>query len=226
MRLQVDTITLLDSVERHRARLFDSLERLTPAEWRASSRCEDWSVADVVGHLRWGTESGLELLRRVDQGCGERVFDGFDPRTTPEAGLEPLRGHDPAENLAALRAGTATLLAAARDLAVRGVEEEADTPLGWVPWPLAVNHLLWDSWLHERDILVPLGGATGPDPGEVRLVGSYQLVPLGAVLARAGVRCRIDLRLEGAGGGAYRLSLGDELVVDHPQEPPGDEGCL
>jgi uncharacterized protein (TIGR03083 family) len=226
LRLPIDSGTLLDSLERHRGRLIGSLEGLSATEWRAPSRCAGWSVADVVGHLRWGTEVGVELLRRVEQGSDDRLFEGFDSRLTPRSALEPLRGRHPAEHLAAVRDGTTTLLAVARDLAARGVEEEADTPLGWVPWPLAVNHLLWDSWLHERDVLVPLDGAPDPDPVEVRLVGSYQLVLLGAMLAGVGMRCRVDLRLEGAGGGAYRLTAGDEVVIDHPEEPPAEGGCI
>ncbi len=136
----------------------------------------------------------------------------------------PLRAHADAENLAAIREGDARMLAAARGLAAAGVEEEADTPLGWVPWPLSLNHLLWDSWLHERDLLLPLGAAPAPDPREVALVGSYQLVPLGSILARVGVRCRIDLRLGGTGGGAYRLDVGDAVAVDHPTDAAGRGG--
>ncbi len=106
------------------------------------------------------------------------------------------------------------------------MEAEADTPLGWVPWPLALNHLLWDAWLHERDILVALGRDPTVDPAEVRLVAAYQLVPLGSILLRAGMPGLVDLRLEGTGGGAHRLRAGDEVAVDRPDEPPGEEGCL
>jgi uncharacterized protein (TIGR03083 family) len=227
VRVEVDPPALLDALERHRARLLGSLEALDTAAWAAPTRCTAWPVADVVAHLRWGTGVGLELVRRVGTGSGERLFASFDPTATPEAELAPLRGIDPAEHLAAIRTGTAEILRAARELAARGVEgEEADTPLGWVPWPLAVNHLLWDSWLHERDVLLPLGRAPDPDPAEVHLVGSYQLVILGAVLSRFGGTATVDLRLEGACGGAQRLRVGDEVVVDHPVEPPGEEGCI
>jgi uncharacterized protein (TIGR03083 family) len=226
VRAEVDPPTLLDALERQRARLVASVEGLDAAAWTAPSRCAGWTVGDEVAHLRWATDTGLELIRRVEAGSGERLFDGFDPRATPEAALAPLRGRDPAEHLEVIRSGTATLLAAARDLAGRGVEEEADTPLGWVPWPLAVNHLLWDSWLHERDVLVPLGAARTPDPLEVGLVGSYQLVILGGVLAMFRARTTVDLRLDGSCGGAHRLRVGDEVVVDHPDGPPGEEGCI
>lgn len=226
VRAEVDPRGLLDALERHRARLLGSLEGLDAGARAVPSRCAGWSVGDVVAHLRWGTEVGLELVRRVERGSDERLFTAFDPRATPEAELAPLRGRDPAEHLAVIRDGTAVLLAAGRDLVDHGVDEEADTPLGWVPWPLAVNHLLWDSWLHERDILVPLGAAPAPDPVEVGLVGSYQLAILGQVLSMFGMRCTVDLRLEGGCGGAQRLRVGDEVVVDHPDEPPSEEGCI
>ncbi|HEX6492785.1 MAG TPA: maleylpyruvate isomerase family mycothiol-dependent enzyme [Candidatus Dormibacteraeota bacterium] len=226
VRVEVDPSTVIDVFERHRARLLGALEGLDAPAWAAPSRCTAWSVADVVAHLRWGTGVGLELIRRVEAGSGNRVFAAFDPNVTPEAELAPLRGIDPAEHLSAIRTGTASILATARDLAARGVEVEADTPLGWVPWPLAVNHILWDSWLHERDVLLPLGRAADPDPVEVHLVGSYQLVILGAVLSRFGASATVDLRLEGACGEAQRLRVGDEVAVDHPAEPPGEEGCI
>jgi uncharacterized protein (TIGR03083 family) len=226
VRLEVDRSTLLDSLAGQFRRLTGSLGELSAADWRTVSRCPGWTVSDVVGHLCWGVEVSLEALRRAARGSGERLFGGFDPRVTPGLALEPVRGRDPSAHLEALTAGAATLLAEAQDLAGRGLEAEADTPLGWVPWPLALDHLLWDSWLHERDILAGLGRDPDADAVEVRLVAAYQLVPLGGILARAGMPGVVDLRLEGVGAGAYRLRLGDEIAVDHPREPPGEEGCL
>jgi hypothetical protein len=42
----------------------------------------------------------------------------------------------------------------------------------------------------------------------------------------AGARCSVDLRLDGVGGGSYRLRVGDEVSVDHPEGPPPAEGCI
>jgi uncharacterized protein (TIGR03083 family) len=226
VRLEVDPSSLLGSLAGQLRRLTGSLEGLSAAEWREPSRCPGWSVGDVTGHVCWGVELSLEVLRRAARGSSERVFGGFDPRATPDLALAPVRGRPPSAHLEALAAGTATLLAEARDLAAGGLEAEADTPLGWVPWPLALNHLLWDAWLHERDILTGLHRDPVADPVEVSLVAAYQLVPLGSMLARAGMPGVVDLRLEGVGGGAHRLRVGDEVAVDHPREPPGEEGCL
>ncbi|MDB5113968.1 MAG: hypothetical protein JWL78_1038 [Chloroflexi bacterium] len=226
VRLEVDLARLLGSLAGQLRRLTGSLEGLSAAEWRAPSRCPGWSVGDVAGHVCWGAEVSVEVLRRAARGSSERIFDGFDPRATPDLALAPVRGRRPSEHLEALAAGATALLAEARDLAAHRLEAEADTPLGWVPWPLALNHLLWDSWLHERDILTGLGRDAVADPVEVSLVAAYQLVPLGSMLARAGISGVVDLRLEGVGAGAYRLRVGDELAVDRPPEPPGEEGCL
>ncbi|HEV7466708.1 MAG TPA: maleylpyruvate isomerase N-terminal domain-containing protein [Candidatus Dormibacteraeota bacterium] len=226
MRLEVDLSTLLGSLAGQLRRLTGSLEGLSAAEWRAPSRCSGWTVSDVTGHVCWGLEVSLEVLRRAARGSSERVFDGFDPRLSPDLALDAVRGRDPSAHLEALTAGATLVLAEARDLGARGLEAEADSPLGWVPWPLALNHLLWDAWLHERDILAGLGRDPAADPVEVRLVAAYQLVPLGGIMVRAGMPGLVDLRLEGVGGGAYRLRAGDELAVDHPGEPPSEEGCL
>src|SRR5207302_2946523 len=70
VRVEVDPPTLLDALEQHRARLLGSLAALDDAAWATPSRCAGWSVADVVAHLRWGTDVGLELVRRVEGGSG------------------------------------------------------------------------------------------------------------------------------------------------------------
>jgi hypothetical protein len=40
-------------------------------------------------------------------------------------------------------------------------------------WTMNVVHILWDSWIHERDVLLPLGREQMCSVEEERLVGLY-----------------------------------------------------
>ena len=43
----------------------------------------------------------------------------------------------------------------------------AEGPTGLVPIRLLVHHALWDSWVHERDVGLPLGLAVAEEPDEI-----------------------------------------------------------
>ena len=57
----------------------------------------------------------------------------------------------------------------------------AESPAGHVPIRLVVQHALWDCWVHERDIAVPLGLAVAADPEELQSCLRYAAA-IGAVL--------------------------------------------
>jgi len=44
----------------------------------------------------------------------------------------------------------------------------AEAPPGHLPIRLVAHHALWDSWIHERDIALPLGLSPPTEPDEVR----------------------------------------------------------
>ena len=58
----------------------------------------------------------------------------------------------------------------------------AESPAGHVPIRLLAYHALWDSWVHERDIALPLGLAPEVEPDEVRSCLRYAAA-LGPALA-------------------------------------------
>ena len=49
-----------------------------------------------------------------------------------------------------------------------GWSAPAESPAGHVPIRLLAHHALWDCWVHERDIVLPLGLRTAIEPDEVR----------------------------------------------------------
>ena len=88
---------------RQRRRMLAMLAELTDEQWRSASRCEGWTVRDVVAHLVdvnafWHMSIAAGLT-----GEPSRLLVGFDPATTPpllvdrmialstSAGLRPVR---------------------------------------------------------------------------------------------------------------------------------------
>jgi hypothetical protein len=44
----------------------------------------------------------------------------------------------------------------------------AEAPIGHVPIHVVVQHALWDAWVHERDVALPLGLPVAEEPDEVQ----------------------------------------------------------
>ncbi len=61
----------------------------------------------------------------------------------------------------------------------------AEAPPGQVPAYVAVNHFLFDSWVHERDLLLPANEVPFTEPSEAAMVASY-------VVALAGIAGAVD----------------------------------
>ena len=51
-----------------------------------------------------------------------------------------------------------------------------ESPLGHLPARVLFGHTFWDSWLHERDIFVPLGRAPRAEPDELLTVTAFCLL--------------------------------------------------
>jgi hypothetical protein len=56
------------------------------------------------------------------------------------------------------------------------------SPLGAVPWWMSALHIFWDSWVHERDALLPIGIEPPVLDDEARPVTTY-VVGIAATLA-------------------------------------------
>src|SRR4029079_1466349 len=84
-------------VTRQRERLEVMLVALSEDDWRAPTRCDGWSVQDVVAHMvgvnafwEGSVVSGLA-------GAPTRFLEGFDPAATPAATVDATRSQTPAE---------------------------------------------------------------------------------------------------------------------------------
>jgi uncharacterized protein (TIGR03083 family) len=147
----------LAPLARQRRRLQATLESLEPEAWAVESRCTGWSVQDVVSHLAGVNRFWAASVRAGLAGAPTRFLAGFDPVTTPELLVAPTRAHPPSEVLAAFCSSNDELLELLEGLDDAGWAAMAETPPGDLPVRLLASHALWDAWVHERDVLVPLG---------------------------------------------------------------------
>lgn len=167
---------------RQRRRLLRLLATLGEDQWAVASRCEGWTVRDVAEHLV-GVDGfwTLSLLSGLN-GDPTRILASFDPKATPAAMVESSRGKSATQTLADLTAATTALCDAVEALSQEEFEHRAEAPPGHVTISTMLHHALWDCWVHERDILVPLGIEASVEPDELAACLRYAAA-LGPALA-------------------------------------------
>jgi uncharacterized protein (TIGR03083 family) len=163
----------LQPLTRQRRRMQAMLTELTDEQWMTESRCDDWTARDVVAHLVgvntfWYSSIGAGLA-----GMPTRVLAGFDPAATPPVMVDFMSSLTTSEVLDQFVSTTDGLLGMVAELTDRGWSTLAETPAGHVPVRLLAQHALWDSWIHERDIAIPLGLATTLEHDELRSCLQY-----------------------------------------------------
>jgi uncharacterized protein (TIGR03083 family) len=205
----LDAQHLLAVFAEQRHRFAAVLAEFTSGDWAARTRCADWSAHDVIRHLcdcnaiLGGTDE-----RRLD------VTAGFDPRTSPRRWPAMLGSESPDATLAHFQDTTRDMLALARIRLDRGQRYDVRLPYGPMDWTVLLLHGFWDSWLHERDILLVQGRDHPTDTDATAYATAYGLFIAAAVASMFGspVR-RQQLRLSGDGGGVFDLDTGEAVTV-------------
>ncbi len=142
---------------RQRARLAARLDGLDDEQWAAPTRCEGWSVQDVIAHLITTNQFwSLSVARGLD-GDPTRILAEFDPVATPAQLVDAVRSRSPGETLEQFRATNDELAAMFGALDPDDWSRLAEAPPGHIAIDLLALHALWDAWIHERDIALPLG---------------------------------------------------------------------
>ncbi|MCB1013449.1 MAG: maleylpyruvate isomerase N-terminal domain-containing protein, partial [Microthrixaceae bacterium] len=95
-----------------------------------------------------------------------RFLASFDPVASP-AELVAASSATPEEVLASFQASNEALAAQLGALSDDDLQVQAEAPPGHESVAAVVHHALWDSWVHERDVLLPLGIEPEVVPGEV-----------------------------------------------------------
>jgi uncharacterized protein (TIGR03083 family) len=152
---------------RQRRRLGAVLEGLDAEHWSTQSRCESWSVRDVVAHLVGADQFWVLSTSAALAGEPTRYLDGFDPVVIPAQMVEQTQGQPPDEVLATYLAGVEAFADVVTGLDDAQWSMPAEGPPGHVALHCMIRHALWDAWVHERDIVLPLGSAPVEEPDEV-----------------------------------------------------------
>ena len=154
-------------IVQQRRRLEALLGDLREDEWGHATRCEAWTVQDVITHLI--STNHFWVLSIVQALAGEptRFLATFDPVASPAELVDRSQGTPWEGTLEAYRSSNAELMAAVEALDEAGWDTTGEAPPGHVPLRLVADHALWDCWVHERDIVLPLGRSVVEDDREV-----------------------------------------------------------
>jgi uncharacterized protein (TIGR03083 family) len=142
---------------RQRRRLADILSGLDEDQWAAPTRCDQWSVQDVISHLIGTNQFWAISMAAGVAGEPTRFLATFDPVATPPRMVEGMRAMSSSDVLAQYVETVDALAEVVGGLDDGSWTVPAEAPPGHVPMHAVALHALWDAWIHERDIVLPLG---------------------------------------------------------------------
>lgn len=212
---------------RQRRRLAALLAQLDDAQWATPSRCAGWSVRDVVVHLIGVDGFWVHAITSALAGEPTRHLTAFDPVATPAAMVAAAPVEPPAVLAERLADGVEALAATVAGLDAEQWALPSEAPPGHLALAATARHALWDAWIHERDIVLPLGLTPVHEPDEVRASLEYAVGLGPAFLATSGRAERTGALAVVATDPEVRLAVevGDVVVV-RPGDAPAGTPCL
>lgn len=140
----------------HRARFESTLRAFTNDDWLAPTRCDAWSVREVIGHLVVVDGFWAMTFANGRDGQDPTTFlRGFDPSSSTDDLVAATLPLSIDELLERFSAGATALAHVLDSLTPEQWHARTESPLGHLPMLCSAGHMFWDSWLHERDILAP-----------------------------------------------------------------------
>lgn len=108
---------------------------------------------------------------------------------------------------------TEELLGLARAWLAQNRRFDVRLPYGPVDWTVGALHGFWDSWLHERDVLLTQGAEHPTDGDATVYATAYGLFIAAAVASMFGDPVQEKLTLGGDGGGVFDLDSRDGVTL-------------
>jgi uncharacterized protein (TIGR03083 family) len=192
--LDGDPAAVAEPCIRQRRRFLAMIQDLDEDEWAHPSRCDGWSSRDVAAHLASTNAFWEFAIRSGIDGSPTEMLATFDPVATPAQMVadSTWSTDEIVETFATSSESLARLL---RELQPAGWSAQAEAPPGHVSVSAVVHHALWDSWIHERDIALPLGRTPPVESDEVTASLRYvaALSPAIAIASGASERAAFDV---------------------------------
>lgn len=193
-------------------------------EWGHASRCAGWSNRDVISHLEGTNRFWVYSIRKGLDGTPSEMLAEFDPVETPAQLVDADSGRSIDELLEAFGESTTALCDLIESLDGDRWTALAEAPPGHQHIGALVHHAHWDSWVHERDILVPLD-AELPAMRDEAIAALRYAVALGPALAvnmEAASPGTLAVELDD-GPESLHVQCGDDVhVLDEPPGTPAD----
>ena len=164
--LDGDAGAIAEPLIRQRRRFAEIIAGLTDEQWSHASRCEGWSVQDVAVHLGSTNAFWEASIRSGLAGSPTEMLATFDPVATP-ARMVADSALSTDQIIDTFATSTESLAGLLLGLAGDDWDAIGEAPPGHVSISAVAHHALWDSWIHERDVLVPLGRRPEVVPDEV-----------------------------------------------------------
>jgi uncharacterized protein (TIGR03083 family) len=167
---------------RQRRRLACSLASFGSEQWAHPSRCDGWSARDVIVHLHDTNTFWTYSITAGLRGDPTRFLAMFDPVASPPQLVARSNDLSTEDVLEQFVGSTESLVGLWASLDDGDWSALAEAPPGHVSVSAVAHHALWDSWVHERDILVPLGVTPDEEADEIAACLRY-VAALGPALA-------------------------------------------
>jgi len=178
-----DPFSVVAPTVRQRRRLVATVASFGDAEWAHPSRCAGWTTRDVVVQLDTTNSFWAASISAGTLGRPTRLLADFDPVASPAQHVAAAGERHPTEVLERFTESTEALAAIIESLTPDDVADAiAEAPPGHISVSGVLHHALWDAWIHERDILLPLGREPAVEPDEVAASLRYAAA-LGPALA-------------------------------------------
>jgi uncharacterized protein (TIGR03083 family) len=175
LRQHYDTVTvsvdeslcdIQTSWRQHRDRFIAALGALDDGQRKATTRCTAWDAKDVLTHLISADNFFVFSLSTARTGAPPAKFlEGFNPSSSLDGIIAAARDKSFDEQLEGFVASTGAF--AEEQAQWSSWDAPAESPFGHLPARFILAHAFWDSWLHERDVMVPLGLAPAIDVDEL-----------------------------------------------------------